>query len=338
MSDNNIDKDVLLKKILNDPIFSTGGPYKGIIQYLNICYQKNFVPTEIDIAINVFNKKEDFNPNEDTVVRVNLYRLRKKLDDYYNGPGKSDIIRLKIPKGHHIIEFTENKTASTFWKKIVNPNNFIILSSYIILIAIIFVLWSQNRNLLNTNTYRNNIANNSIVWSDFVKSELNTSIVIGELFTFYLNKEKYNHEWLIRDDQINSYEELQSFVQQTDYQESNFYLPGWDIVPKSAAYNLPKISNILSDIFDRVDVKITSKVTLDNLRSDNIIYIGHFHNLKHLKKYLPGTKFHPSTTYQSAKTHPERNIRVTANGIDTLYQVIFQYDQKSALNSDYVLI
>jgi hypothetical protein len=328
----------IVQSIVSDPIFATGGPYKTIIQYLYECYQKNHVPTEIDIAINVFDKKDNFNPNEDTLVRVNLYRLRKKLNEYYNDHGKSDPIRLRIPKGHHTLEFTQEKNPYTFWKKSIYPKNLIIIFSFIFLVTVIIVLWSQIINFNQDKYSKNSVSSNSIIWSDFINSDLNTSIVIGELFTFYVNKQEYNREWLIRDDQINSYEELRSFIDQTDLVESDYYLPGWDIVPKSAAYNLLKISNVLSHIYDRLNVKITSEVKLDNIRTDNIIYIGHFHNLKHLGKYLPGSTFHPSTVYSSSDLHPERNIRVTADGIDTLYNVIFQYDQKSALNSDYVLI
>jgi len=338
MTDNHIENETIVRKVLNDPIFATGGPYKRIIEYLYQCYQNNFVPTEIDIAIKVFDKSDSFNPNEDTLVRVNLYRLRKKLNEYYNELGKSDLIRLRIPKGHHTLEFSPQKSIDNLWKRILTPKITLIIIAFTILLIAIFILWSKLQISEQSKTYSMSVAKNSIFWSDFINSNLNTSLVIGEMFTFYVNRQEYNREWLIRDDQINSYEELRSFIKQANLVESDFYLPGWDIVPKSATYNLLKISNVLSAIYDRVNVKITSEVTLDNIRTDNIIYIGHFHNLKHLGKYLPGSRFHPSTVYSSSDLHPDRNIRVTADGIDTLYQVIFQYDQVSALNSDYVLI
>jgi hypothetical protein len=338
MTENTSEQKEILLKVLNDPIIAAGGPYKKILQYLFDCYQKDFVPSEFNIATKVFSRDNNFNPNEDTVVRVNLYRLRKKLNEYYAGPGKSDELKILIPKGHHAILFTKNNTTTTWWKHLLTIKNILFTILTLILLFVIILLWIQNQDLkLHKNEKHNQVSQN-IIWFDFVNSELNTSIVVGELFSFYLNKQEYSHEWLIRDDQINSYEELLAFIQQTNLNESNIYLPGWDIVPKSAASNLLYISGALSEISDRISVKITSEVTLDNLRTDNIIYIGHFHNLKHLNKYLPSLKFHPSTTYNTANRHPERHIRVTATGIDTLYQVIFQYDKKSALNSDYVLI
>jgi len=338
MLDEKSEREVVLKKILNDPIFSTGGPYQQLLQYLFKCYQENHLPTETEIAINVFDKKEDFNPFEDTLVRVNFYRLRKKLDEYYNGPGKDDSIRLVIPKGHHTIEFTANSSSTIQWITKVSLQKVIIISTFLFLLIIGLYLWSQNRELKKTLIAQNNFASKNIIWSDFVNSDLKISIVIGELFSFYINKEEYNHEWLIRDDQINSYEELHSFIEEKGLDQSNIYLPGWDIIPKSSASNLLNLYNVLGGSNSKLEVKITSEVTLENIRENNIIYIGHFHNLKHLINYLPNKIFNPSTKYIPNKRHPERHIRVTAAGIDTLYQVIFQYDQIAALNSDYVLV
>jgi hypothetical protein len=245
---------------------------------------------------------------------------------------------LVIPKGHHIIEFKENLNPATQRKFRFNVQTLLITAVLLLFIAIIIYLWIQNRELADTISVKSNFVDESIIWSDFVNSGLNTSVVIGELFSFYINKTEYNHEWLIRDDQVNSYEELQSFINETGLNQANIYLPGWDIVPKSAMTNLLNIYNILSVGGHQLDVKITSEVTLQNIRENNIIYIGHFHNLKHLSRYLPNERFHPYTAYTPDRRHPERHIRVTEAGIDTLYRFTFQYGQKSALSTDYVVL
>ena len=45
--------------------------------------------TESFIAERVFNQQE-FTPSEKSVVRVEKRRLRERLKDYYQGPGKDD--------------------------------------------------------------------------------------------------------------------------------------------------------------------------------------------------------------------------------------------------------
>jgi len=339
MKNDKHEKEVLLEKILKDPIFSTGEYYHALLQYLYQCYQEKYEPTEIDLAINVFRKKKDFNPTEDTLVRVHFYRLRKKLEQYYNTTGKDDPIRLTIPRGHHSIKFITASAKTSLWKGNIYSPKLFIISGFLILLIIIFYLGNQLRTYKKTIEDTNNHIYQNIIWSDFANSELRTSIVIGELFAFYVHKEAFNHEWLVRDDQINSYNELHAFINETKFEDqSNIYLPGWDIVPKSSVTNVIEIYNVLAPIKERLDFKITSEVSLEDIRHNNIIFIGHFHNLKHLNQYLPNERFHPHTQYLPSQRHPQRYIHVTTAKIDTIYYLTFHYGQTLALNNDYVLV
>src|SRR6266478_4339269 len=51
--------------------------------------------TEYVIAEKVFNQRE-FTPSEKSVVRVEKRRLREKLKDYYEGPGKDDPLVISL--------------------------------------------------------------------------------------------------------------------------------------------------------------------------------------------------------------------------------------------------
>jgi hypothetical protein len=337
MADNS-EKEIILLKMIQDPIFASGDIYQGILKYLFNCYKQNFLPTEIDIAVHVFGKKEGFDPAEDTLVRVYFYRLRKKLDQYYSGPGKNDTLRLILPKGHHYIEFQSVPFPPEQPGMKKDVRGIAAAAAMLLLLAIIGILWIQNRNLKTSRLKSFPYTSQNFIWSDFVKSRLKTSIVVGDLFSFYINKQEYNREWLTRDDQINSYNELQAFIQNAHLDPSQIYLPGWDIVPKSSLIDVLRINNLLTFSGIQIEVKITSEVTLDDIMYNNIIFVGHFHNLKHLSSYLPNTHFFPTTEYRKSQKHPERHIRVVGSGLDTLYNLNFHYGETSALNSDYVLV
>ncbi|MBL8235270.1 MAG: hypothetical protein JNL98_42620, partial [Bryobacterales bacterium] len=53
----------------------------------------------------VFDRNHDYDPRTDPIVRVEARRLRRKLDEYYAGPGASDPIRIEFPKGAYTPEF-----------------------------------------------------------------------------------------------------------------------------------------------------------------------------------------------------------------------------------------
>ncbi len=65
------------------------------------CSLAGRVPKEIEVALDVFGKRADFDVAQDAVVRVYIHKLRRKLDEYYAGPGKDAVERLIIPKGEY---------------------------------------------------------------------------------------------------------------------------------------------------------------------------------------------------------------------------------------------
>lgn len=67
---------------------------------------------EYQIATEVYGRPRDFDPQSDSTVRVQASRLRVKLAEYYAGEGASDPILVKIPKGsYHLIFETRSVVA-----------------------------------------------------------------------------------------------------------------------------------------------------------------------------------------------------------------------------------
>lgn len=64
-----------------------------------------------NIGVDVFNRDEDFDPGQDTLVRINAVRLRRMLDLYYGNTGKDDDLRIVIPKGGYVPEVIEQSVS-----------------------------------------------------------------------------------------------------------------------------------------------------------------------------------------------------------------------------------
>ncbi len=63
---------------------------------------------EYTLGTEVFDRPAAFDPRTDTIVRVEARRLRKKLQEYYEGPGNSDPVRIDIPTPGYSPSFHEN--------------------------------------------------------------------------------------------------------------------------------------------------------------------------------------------------------------------------------------
>jgi serine/threonine-protein kinase len=57
---------------------------------------------EYAIGIEVFDRRESYDPRIDPIVRVEARRLRAKLQQYYELDGSSDELRLDLPKGSYV--------------------------------------------------------------------------------------------------------------------------------------------------------------------------------------------------------------------------------------------
>ena len=62
-------------------------------------------PKEYAIGVDVFEKEPDYDPRLDPSVRVEVRRVRSKLEGYYAEEGRNDPIRIEIPKGSHAAVF-----------------------------------------------------------------------------------------------------------------------------------------------------------------------------------------------------------------------------------------
>jgi Malectin domain len=67
---------------------------------------------EFEIATEVFGRRQDFDPSEDAIARVEAHRLRKKLKFYYDTEGRANPIQITIPSGTYTPTFTHRDPPS----------------------------------------------------------------------------------------------------------------------------------------------------------------------------------------------------------------------------------
>jgi len=66
---------------------------------------------EYSIALEVFGRKDSFDQDNDSIVRVEANRLRKRLAEYYAGEGAGHALRIVIPVGQYVPIFEQNGVA-----------------------------------------------------------------------------------------------------------------------------------------------------------------------------------------------------------------------------------
>ena len=106
-----VDKEkvrIYADKILASSVFSGSPRQQRFLDYL-ITHTLNGDADRLKgytIGIEVFDKKYDFDPSIDAIVRVEATRIRNKLREYYESLGKTDEIRINFRKGNYQLDFS----------------------------------------------------------------------------------------------------------------------------------------------------------------------------------------------------------------------------------------
>ncbi|WP_347049310.1 hypothetical protein [Flavobacterium olei] len=100
--------DYELQRVLGFAGFKSSPTLSKFLEYIvTETVQNRFQSIkEYNIAVDVLKRPPGFNCNDDAVVRIHAGRLRRALDQYYNGEGKNNPIYIEIPKGSYIPHFT----------------------------------------------------------------------------------------------------------------------------------------------------------------------------------------------------------------------------------------
>jgi hypothetical protein len=91
----------LVQRIVESKSFERASQLRNILLYITrvAILDPERVLHEYDIACDVLERRKDFDPASDNIVRSQFSNLRRKLEVYFADEGKADPLAVKIPKG-----------------------------------------------------------------------------------------------------------------------------------------------------------------------------------------------------------------------------------------------
>ena len=98
----NEDLDLLreqARKIEKSGALGRSRSYARLLEFLIDASEAGRVPKELEIAMGVFGKGADFDPSQDSMVRVYAHNLRQKLEHFYATDGRAEPRRLTLARG-----------------------------------------------------------------------------------------------------------------------------------------------------------------------------------------------------------------------------------------------
>lgn len=266
---------------------------RRLFDYLIACSVRGDIPKELEIAAEVFGKYGS-DMSVDASTRVYVHRLRKKLDDYYAGPGLEDGERLQLPKGEYRFEIAPVVPVAApppveEQPVVKTPSSAPARGRWLMagIGVVAGIALSVAALHLPTTPSPLDQVRASPVWTALLDSPQPLTIVSGDYFIIG-ERDRPNEEpaRLVRDFSINSREELDEMLMFSPALRERYVDLNLFYLPVSAAHALKTIMPIVDAkaAAGNVAQLPSSKLTPAHLKNSDLVYVGFLSGLGLLRQ------------------------------------------------------
>ena len=260
-----------------------------LFDYLAQCTASGRVPKEAEVAVEVFGRSSTADLSQDASVRVYVHNLRRKLDQYYGGPGRHEPDMLVLPKGEYRLQVLPNPLSVPLQQPSASapaspsrpPPPRPPLGRYVVIGCIAAAclvamaaaaLWMQRRGPIDAMT----AARTNAFWAPLLAGDRPILLVVGDYYIFgdTGSEDSMNVTRLIRDFTVNSRSDLQRYLMSRPEDASRYQDVGLSYLPTSSAYALANLMPVLAPVKSRVRVTLASELNPVMVKNSNLIYVG----------------------------------------------------------------
>jgi hypothetical protein len=276
------------RKIAASGVLGRARSYARLLNYLVGCSERGHTPKEIEIAAEVFDKGNDFDPSQDSMVRVYAHNLRQKIKQFYDGEGRAEALQIAIPKGEYrVVAVTAE--AETPPPVEVKPRAVSALAlglaaaSILALGVAIGMNWQRAPDGASAE-YLAVAA--SPIWSPLLDDRLPTLVVVGDYYIFGELDARGNVARLVREFSINSGRELEDYIMFEPEVAERYIDLDLTYLARSTAFAMRDVLRVLYTSDKPVRVVSMSELNAADLKANHIVYIGYISALDKLLDFV----------------------------------------------------
>jgi hypothetical protein len=288
-----------LEKILSSDPMQKSETSRRLLRYLAERGLRGETPKEIEIAIDVFGRDASFNSGEESLVRVAVRGLRRRLHDYYAGGGQGDEWRFDVPKGgyrvvwarHDPVAHVADETPAAVQPEgeaeghsAAQPSGpsrgpawlwtWAIAATVLLGLSVAFHLHTaRDRGAPVVDPRAGQIAATPL-WSGIIDSARPLMLVVGDGFMYTNVDPVTGRIQYIRDRGINTSEELRVFLSQNPSLAAGRGQRYTSMLQKSTALGMAAVLRLVSHPGRTVEVRLPDDLQADDIQRYDIIYVG----------------------------------------------------------------
>lgn len=279
------------ERIRSSGILGRSSLTQRLFDFLVECSLKGKAPKEIEVAIDAFGRGDSFDVSQDAVVRVYVHKLRRKLEEFYAGPGKDEPQRIVIPRGEYRLAVAANASAIDDAAQAA-PAPRTIPRGYRWAGAVLALSLIINLLLLFTGPLRPvapdplDEVRASSVWAPMLDDELPIYLVVGDYYIFGEVDEFLSVQRLVREFNINSPADFDRALQRDPHFADRYQDLNLAYLPTASAYAMRDVMPLLATASSRVRIVMASDVNADLLKAGHVVYIGFFSGMGTLREVV----------------------------------------------------
>jgi hypothetical protein len=293
-----------LPKVLSSEQLEKSETSQKLLRYLADRALRRDTPKETEIAIDVFGRDATFNSAEESLVRVGMRALRRRLRDYYEEAGQQDEFQFVIPKGGYRLNCVPREAAPEADEPSISetegpgaltpaleaegavPERRSLLSSHrwtrmwsitasvLLLVSLSINAWQWlNRSKLALDPEAAELARTPF-WSGIIDSDRPLMLVLGDGFMYTNVDPLTGRVQLIRDRAINSSEELRVFLAENPSIAQGRGQRYTSMLQKSTTLGMVNVLRLVSHPGRQVEVRLRDDLQVEDLQKYDIVYIG----------------------------------------------------------------
>lgn len=321
----------LRRRIVSSGALGRSPVYLQLFDYLLECAQQGRQPKEFEIAVDVLGRDGTFDVTKDSVVRVYVHQLRKRLDNYFLKLSPQSTYRLTIPKGQYTVNATRAPHPGEKSIAPITPGTASTLPaspadrkrrkrSYLLagLVAMLLVTnvwqWQLRHSEVPDTTVSQALSHP--LWQSLMDDDMPILVVMGDYYIFGETDESGRVTRMVRDFFINSRQDLAELFMQDNTLQMHFRDLDMSYMPEGSASALLQIAPIVAATGKRVNVRMMSRITTADLRSNHVIYIGYISAMDRLNNmYFPASGLLPGRTYDELYNRNQQTFYTSTAGL-----------------------
>jgi len=281
-------------------------------------------PKELEIAVEVFGKSSSFDVSQDSLVRVYVHKLRRRLEEFYprgcNGP------RLMLPKGQYRLTLEpstqpEPQIPAVAAPPVLEPVRHSWRARLVLACSLLVaVLAGAGGTLLLMSDARDaelRELRSSSIWAPLLADDLPITIVLGDYYLLGEADESAQVQRLVREFFINSGGDLLHQLEVNPERMQRYRDLNLTYLPTASAFALQDLVPVLA-AKKNVRVVMMSDMSGSMLKNTHIVYVGYISGLGMLgDAVFAGSRLSPGGTYDELVDATTRSTYVSSAGISS---------------------